>query len=417
MIDRRDFLKIAGAVIPSWGLIPIASAQSSLYAGKVLINVHASGGIDASSWADPRETDPTMNAYAAARTPAVVAGNIRAAPMGSNATFFGRYFQNMLVLNGVNSETNSHDDGTRAHATGMLAMNYPNLSELFASVHGKGLPMAWLNAGGMSTSVGLAPAAPMPDGNSFRTLLSPNSASATNDFMKAGDIQKVLAARTERVKAQAASNLVPRAQLVNAQFDAASNSRALLARVSDFLPATFDNAAHVGLVAAQAGITSTLQFSSGGFDGHSQLANSYAQSLPRLTDLVDYIITKAGTMGIANRIFIRIYSEFGRTPLNNASGKDHHSVGTQILMEATPPAWGNRVFGASGPRHQQVKVDPATGAVDPVNGKVMAPRHVHAAMRKYLGIQTSDPKFQLNVPATENFDIFNPAAKTGYPNL
>ena len=76
-----------------------------------------------------------------------MAGNIRAAPMGNNAVFFQRYFQNMLVLNGVNSETNSHDDGTRAHATGMLAMNYPNLSELFASVHGKNLPMPWLNAG------------------------------------------------------------------------------------------------------------------------------------------------------------------------------------------------------------------------------------------------------------------------------
>jgi hypothetical protein len=38
-------------------------------------------------------------------------------------------------------------------------------------------------------------------------------------------------------------------------------------------------------------------------------------------------------------------------------------------------------------------------------------------MRKYLGIQTSDPRFQLNVPASENFDIFNPNAKTGYPNL
>ena len=69
------------------------------------------------------------------------------------------------------------------------------------------------------------------------------------------------------------------------------------------------------------------------------------------------------------------------------------------------------------PDTTQVKIDPVTGAVDAVNGKVMAPRHVHAAMRKYLGIQTSDPKFQLNVPATENFDIFNPNAKTGYPNL
>ena len=56
-------------------------------------------------------------------------------------------------------------------------------------------------------------------------------------------------------------------------------------------------------------------------------------------------------------------------------------------MEANPPG-GNRVFGASGPRHEQLKINPATGAVDPVNGKIIAPRHIHAALRKYLGIQT-----------------------------
>jgi hypothetical protein len=417
MIHRRDFLKIAGAVIPSWGLIPIANAQTSLYTGKILIDIHASGGLDASSWTDPRETDATMNNYAAARTPAVVAGNIRVAPMGANGAWLQRFYQNMLVLNGVNSETNSHEDGTRAHATGMLAMGYPTMSELFASQKGKGLPMPWLNGGGMNTSVGLAPATPIPDGNSFRTLISPNAASATNDFIKAGDVQKVLAARTERLKAQqAAGNLIPRAQLVNAQFDAASNSRALLARVSDFLPATFDNAAHVGLVAAQAGITSNLQFETGGFDGHGQLANAYAQALPRLTDLFSYIVDKSTQIGIVNRIFIRIYSEFGRTPLNNGNGKDHWSVGSQVLWEANAP-WGNRVVGASGPRHQQLKIDPTTGALDPVNGKVMAPRHVHAAVRKYLGIETADPKFALKVPATENFDIFNPKMTTGYPNM
>ncbi len=247
-------------------------------------------------------------------------------------------------------------------------------------------------------------------------MLTPNAASATNDFMKAGDIEKVLAARTERLKAQqAAGTLVPRAMRVNAQFDAASGSRALLARVSDFLPATFDNAAHVGLVAAQAGITSTLQFSSGGFDGHSQLANSYAQSLPNLTNLVDYIWQKSAALGISNRIMVRIYSEFGRTPLNNGNGKDHWSVGTQILMEAAP-AWGNRVFGASGPRHQQLRINPTTGAVDP-NGQFVKPRNIHDALRKYLGIQTSDPKFAFSIPAAENFDFFNPSAKTGYPNL
>jgi uncharacterized protein (DUF1501 family) len=419
MIDRRDFLKIAGAVIPSWGLIPIASAQSTLYTGPIYIGVHASGGIDASSWFDPRETDPTMNNYAG--TPAPVSGNIRTAPMGNNPAFLARYFQQMLVLNGVNSETNSHDDGTRAHATGMLAMNYPNLSELFAYTHAKDKPMPWLNAGGMSTSVGLSPAVPMPDGNNFRTLLSPNSANATQDFIKAGDVQKVLATRAERLKAQqAAGNLIPRAQGVNAQFDGASSSRALLARVSEFLPATFDNAAHVGLVAAQAGISSTLQFSSGGFDGHGQLANSYNGangSLTRLTNLVDYILTKAGELGIADRVTLRIYSEFGRTPLNNGNGKDHWPPGTQVIISGTPKPWGNRVVGATGPRHQQLRINPTTGEVDPVNGKVMTPRHVHSQLRKYLGIMTTDPKYALPVPAAEEFDIFNPNMKTGYPNL
>ena len=418
MIDRRDFLKIAGVVVPYWGLLPVANSQAtSLYSGKFLVDIHASGGLDASSWFDPRETDATMNNYAAARTPAGVAGTLRVAPMGNNVAFAQAHFRRMLVINGVNSETNSHGDGTRAHATGMLAMNYPSLPELFAKAKGSGLPFAWLNSGAFMTSAGLMPASPMPDGNTFRTLISPNAASATNDFIKAGDVQKVLATRADRIRAQqAAGNLIPRAQQVAAQFDAASASRALLSRVSDFLPATFDNAAHVGLVAVQSGITTAVSLSSGGFDGHSQLANGYANALPRLTTLVDYVWTKATELGIANRMVVRIYSEFGRTPLNGGNGKDHYPIGTQVLMEENP-VWGNRVFGASGPRHQQLRINTATGAVDPVNGKVIAPRHIHDALRTYLGAPTSDPKFQLRVPADEKFDFFNPSAKTDYPNM
>ena len=189
-------------------------------------------------------------------------------------------------------------------------------------------------------------------------------------------------------------------------------------RIAGFIPATFDrfSQAHVALIAAQAGITSTVELASGGFDGHDQLANSYANALPRLTDLVDYIWQKSEALGMSSRVFVRIYSEFGRTPLNAGNGKDHWAVGSQVLMEASP-SWGNRVFGASGPRHEQLKISTTTGAVDAVNGAVIRPRHIHAAMRKYLGINTSDPRFDLKVPAAENFDFFNPSAKTGYPNL
>jgi hypothetical protein len=37
-------------------------------------------------------------------------------------------------------------------------------------------------------------------------------------------------------------------------------------------------------------------------------------------------------------------------------------------------------------------------------------------MRKYLGIMSVDPKYALPVPAAEEFDIFNPAMNTDYPN-
>lgn len=419
-MDRRDFLKMVGTVVPAWGFVPLANAQTPLYSGRILINIHASGGLDASSWTDPREKDPAMNNYAAALTPAGVAGNIRYAPMGSNAAFFAKYYTNMLVINGVNSETNSHEDGTRAHATGRLDMGYPTMPELFAFTYGQGLPMAWLNAGAYNRSVGLLPATPVPDQNTFRALVSPNAASATNDFMKQADLNKAWAARAQRMQAmQAGGTLLPKQSVLADQFGATTGSRALMQQVSGFIPATFDTPftqAHVALIAAQAGITSTIQLSSGGFDGHSQLANAYATALPRLTDLVDYIWQKSAALNLSNRIFLRIYSEFGRTPLNAGNGKDHWSVGSQVLMEANP-VWGNRVIGASGPKHEQLKINTATGAVDPVNGVVIKPRHIHDAVRKYLGFTTTDTKFNLKVPATENFDFFNPAISTGYPNL
>ena len=420
-MQRRDFIKMAsatGLVVPSWAWMPAAHAQSAPYTGKILINIHADGGIDQSSWADPREKDATINNYAAAGTPAGVAGNIRYAPMGNNKSFFDKYFRQILVINGVHSETNGHDEGTRAHATGRLDMGYPNISELFAATYGKGMPMPWINSGGFRMSAGLVAPTPVPDANGWRTLTQPNAASATNDLMKQADVNRIQMARAERMKAlQARGDLLPRSRMVADQFGGASESRAQLQRA--VVPATFDTfaQAQIALLAAQAGIAATIQLSTGGFDGHGDLANGYNNNaLPRLTDMVDYIWQKSADLGVSNRIVLRIYSEFGRTDLNGGNGKDHWEVGTQILMEAAP-AWGNRVFGASGPRHESQKINMATGAVDAVNGVVIKPRHIHAALRSYLGITTTDPRFDLKVPANETFAFFNPAVNTGYPTL
>lgn len=419
-MQRRDFLRLtqaAGVVIAPWALLTEAQAQA--YAGKVLINIHADGGLDQSSWTDPRESDRTINNYAAAGTAAGVAGNIRFAPMGNNAAFFAAHFRNTLVINGLHSETNDHGTGARANATGALGMGYPNVSELFAVTYGKGLPMAWINGGGFRTSAGLLSATPTPDANAFRALAQPNAASATNDFMKQADINRTQAARAERMRAlMAKGDLLPRSKTSVNEFIGSAESRAMLQRVSALIPAQFDNfqQAHIALIAAQAGLATTIQLSSGGFDTHNNHDNQMAQSLPRLTNLVDYIWQKSADLGISNRLFVRIYSEFGRTPLNSGNGKDHHEVGSQVLMEANAP-WGNRVFGISGPRHQAVRINPTTARPDDAAGFVIRPRHVHAALRKYLNIETTDPRFNLKVPANEMFDFFNPNIASGYVTM
>lgn len=419
-MDRRDFIKMLGTVVPAWGLVPIANAQSAVYNGPVLINVHADGGMDASSFGDPRETNPRMNDYAARGQTAVVAGNFRVAPLANNARFFQMYANNILLVNGLNSMTNDHGAGQMVHATGSLEMNWPNISELFAFQKGGNLPLAWMASGGFTDSAGILPATAVPDANSFRTIVSPNAVNATTDSMKQADLNAVFEARAARMAAiKASGKALPRQMTVADQFLLTEKGRLLMDRVASSIPATFDRftAAHVALIAASAGITAAVELSAGNYDSHGNLDNDYAVTLTRMTDLLDYLMQKSAALNIADRVIIRMYTEFSRSPfINDGRGKDHYPVGSQLFMAPNAP-WGNRVFGASGPEHQQLRVNPKTGLVDPVNGIVMRPQHIHEAFRRHLGIGAVDPRFELNVPVAERLELFNPAAKGTYPSI
>jgi len=78
---------------------------------------------------------------------------------------------------------------------------------------------------------------------------------------------------------------------------------------------------------------------------------------------------------------------------------------------------GNRVVGASGPKHEARKISPTSGAIDATAGVVIKPRHIHAALRKYLGIETMDPRFNLKVPSAETFDLFSNNAEHRLPGV
>lgn len=430
-VDRRDFLKFAaasGVAIPSWGFISSASAQAvaGIYSGKILINILADGGIVGGWWIDPKN-DPAVNSW---RTPVngvtpepVVAAGLRMSPRGNNAAFIAAYAPHMMFINGINQQTNDHGAGKRVSATGSLDMGFPNVSALFANKYGKGTAFPWLNAAGndVSQGAGLAAPTPVPNANSLVALANPNAVNLTTDFMKQGDVDKALAAQAARMQAmQARGDLAPRMNVLSRQFLDSSEARATLARIAQFIPATFNATfpqAHAGMVAAQAGITTTIQLSTGGFDVHGNADQGMQTAMPRLTNLIDFVWQTAAAMGIDNRIMVRVHSDFGRTPMNGGNGCDHWGPGgTNVIMERNAP-WAGRTFGATGPRYQPVLINPATGAVDSVNGKQINPRHVHTALRNYLAINTTDPRFDLKVPATEMFDFFNPAVQTGYQSM
>ena len=112
-MDRRDFfLKVAkasGVVIPSWGLLPLAAYGQQTAAPKILVYVHFDGGPVADYFGDP-SAEPRYNLYTQAGLGDSGSGNLRWAPIGNNTTFFNRFRDQILMVNGVNTLSNSHND-------------------------------------------------------------------------------------------------------------------------------------------------------------------------------------------------------------------------------------------------------------------------------------------------------------------
>ncbi len=422
-MERRDFIKLLGATglvafSGGWPRPAFAQAAAPLY-----IAIHTSGGIDQSSWCDPKE-DASVNSWAATQ-PAGQAGNIRFAPMAENAAFFQKYANDMLVINGIDGQTNGHGSGRRVRSTGRLAVGYPSLPELMAAIHGAGMPMAYLLGGGFSDSAGLAPFVRVPDQNTAMALADPNRRSSNSAWLKPADLQIMQRYRAQRLTdLRARTNNLPYWQRSMDQLEAARSAGGAMGRLNVALSQggldTNDLAGrrnsvvtqmHFFLLAADAGLSTAASFAIGGFDHHNDFDNRHTATLPRLTGALDYLWDKAAGLGLADRLFVHISSDVGRTPrYNSNNGKDHWSITSDVIMKRGV-AWTNRVVGASGPQHQRVKLDLQTLQVDEANGSVVTPAHVHRAMRTELGIDghALTQQFSLDVP---DLDLFAPAKAT-----
>ena len=125
--------------------------------GKLFIFVQADGGWDPTSFCDPKANtpgEPVINHWAE-RDEIRQAGNVPYAPFARNQAFFEKYHRRMLVINGVDAQTNSHTVGIVHNWSGRNSEGYPTTTALLAAHYAPALPVPYLSFGGYSVTSGL----------------------------------------------------------------------------------------------------------------------------------------------------------------------------------------------------------------------------------------------------------------------
>ena len=432
---RRAILKgmAATAGVAALGYrLPLAHAAD--YQGKLFVFVQADGAWDPTSFCDPKENtpgEPVINHWAE-HDGIRQEGNIPYAPFADNTDFFEKYHARMLVINGVDAQTISHTVGIVHNWSGRSSEGYPTMSALLAARHGEGLPVAYLNFGGFSETGGIVRYTRINNASLLRNIARPrvDREDPTRVYVTESDWQTIRAQQAEDAELLATeTGLLPGDARNRRLYASAVAGSDELGRFADAIPPDDELEAAGGFVGADGRFVwndlgrqaqlAVLAFKTrvcvsadlwiGGFDTHGNHDRDHAGFLAALTQGVHHLWVAAEQHGVADRLVVVMGSDFGRTNHYNAvGGKDHWHVGSFVIMEKNQP-WTNRVIGETDGLHYAYKIDPAT--LDPVgdgdpNGTYVHPKHVHKALRKYLGIETFADELGFPFRNTEDLAFF-----------
>ena len=169
---------------------------------------------------------------------------------------------------------------------------------------------------------------------------------------------------------------------------------------------TLRRQAQLTVLAFKTGVAVAADLWLGGFDTHTYHDPDHEWLLGNLTDSVDYLWEYAEEHGVADRMVVVIGSDFGRTNFyNSVDGKDHWPIGSYIIMEKDQP-WTGRAVGETDGLHFTQRINPRTLRRDDRNGTIIYPKHVHKALRRYLGIENSPDVQRFPFNNTEDFAFF-----------
>lgn len=427
-MKRRTFL--ANTLLLGAGLsLPMPrlfAAASEGYTGRLLVCLQADGGWDVTSFCDPKVNQPGELEITHWSNSADIqtAGNINYAPFANNSAFFEKYFNDMLVINGVDMQTNSHTTGVLHNWSGRNAEGFPTLTAMFAAHNAPEQPLSYINYGGFAQTANLIRFSRINDMGSLRELLDPARQSDDTRIRRASDLARIEEYRLLRLGRLMGSGTNLRRQLLNMEaHSSALSSRSALTDFSSYLPAddeffpdenindqTSSNLRRqiqATIIAFQAGVASAADLYANGYDTHTNHDSFHEPLFAHLTDSIDLLWNLAEEAGIADRLTLVIGSDFGRTPHYNAdNGKDHWPIGSVIVMERNA-TWTNRMAGLTDEGHNAYRINPRTLQRDDQNGTIIYPKHVHKALRRYLGLENTNVEQNLQFTNTEDFAFFS----------
>ncbi|MCP5163058.1 MAG: DUF1501 domain-containing protein [Hahellaceae bacterium] len=403
-MKRRDLFKAFAAsglalCLPSISLQARAAADPNRF----WVMVNAGGGWDPTSLCDPKgnversDGRGPVNNFSAAdiRT----TGGLRYAPYPSTITapatdmfesFFSRHAGRLLVINGVDTQTNSHTVGNRFTWSGKSDMGHPSFAAMVAASAGATKPMAYISNGGYDFTDGLVSASRVSGSGSFSKLAYPNEPSPGNTerYFEDDIYARVAQSQANRLRQLRDDEvLLKRRQKIQELLSARTgdgNLQEIVAKLPSRISNGLRGQAEMAAAAFSAGLAVSANLNVGGFDTHGNHDQSHSNSLNTLLDGIDHLWTELERQGVADQTTVVIGSDFGRTPFYNANrGKDHWNVTSVMLMGAG--IRGNRVIGQTSALYTAMPVNAQTLQPD-TSGVIITPAHIHKSLRRLAGL-------------------------------
>ncbi|SVD13180.1 uncharacterized protein METZ01_LOCUS366034, partial [marine metagenome] len=186
-MDRRKFIKLAslaglsltGSAFPR----PLLASTPS-FEGPYWVTIHAGGGWDPTLLCDPKgrtsasQPDP-VNSYDVADILDI--GPFRVAPVTGHQAFFERFSSELLVINGIDVGTNSHQVGTRHIWSGSINPGTPSISAVVAGTRPERPALPFLTNGGYDMTDGFVAPTRIPDTAAVSEIAFPHQISANDE--------------------------------------------------------------------------------------------------------------------------------------------------------------------------------------------------------------------------------------------